>query len=114
MSLLAEIVQALGTSNIKVEKVFSQFRTLLDNQKTSVSSDTLNNILLIQANHDAWTENEQREILDAAQLAYMQTLQKRARHFEQQPFSLSTEEIEQSDQCYTSSEEFESDLEVYE
>lgn len=62
----AEVVICLGVNNSSVERVFSQLSSMLSDRRLSLNAETMNDFLLLKANHRVWSEEQIKLILAEA------------------------------------------------
>ena len=74
--LLYEVISCMGVSNSIVEGGFSQLTCLLTDRRLSLNHNTMENLLLIKANHLAWSDTERSEIIEDALNKHMKTKRK--------------------------------------
>jgi hypothetical protein len=63
---LATLVFSVGLSNATVEKCFSQLTSMLSDRRTNLGPLTMENLLLIKANHLSWIASERDDLMDVA------------------------------------------------
>ncbi|XP_077989284.1 zinc finger protein 862-like [Glandiceps talaboti] len=74
--LLAEIVLSIGVSNSTVEAGFSFLTAMLTDRRLSMNHETMEDLLVIKANHLVFTEMERSEIIESALDEFMQKRRK--------------------------------------
>ena len=75
--LLVEVAMAIGVSNSTVECGFSILTSMLSDRRLSLNHNTMEDLLLIKANHHSWEELERDEILEDALKVFMSKRRKR-------------------------------------
>ena len=68
---------AIGVSNSIVECGFSILTSMLSDRRLSLNHNTMEDLLLIKANHHAWEELEREKILEDALRAFLMKRRKR-------------------------------------
>ena len=71
MCLLVEVAMAIGVSNSTVECGFSILTSMLSDRRLSLNHNTMEDLLLIKANHLVWEEHERDDILEDALKLFM-------------------------------------------
>lgn len=109
--MLVEIIMAVGISNCTVENAFSFLTAMLSDRRLSMKHETMDELLMIRANHLVWSENEREQILDCALVNFMEKRRKLKLSTKpgEEPPSKRSRQISESDD---SSSEAESDSEL--
>ena len=83
--LLVELVLSVGVSNSTVEGGFSILTAMLSDCRLSLNHSTMENLMLIKANHLAWSERDRDEIIDDA-LEHFLSSKRRVLQLDTTPF----------------------------
>ena len=76
LSLVIELITCITGSNSSVERAFSLLTLLLDDQRLSMSHETMEDLLLTKANDSAWSEAERKSIIARAVQIYLEKRRK--------------------------------------
>ncbi|XP_038063160.1 zinc finger protein 862-like [Patiria miniata] len=71
LCLLVELIMAIGVSNSTVECGFSMLTAMLSDRRLSLSHTTMEDLLVIKANHQVWSESERDDIIEASLKNFM-------------------------------------------
>jgi hypothetical protein len=77
LAKLATLIMTIGVSNCIVERSFSQLNSMLNERRLCLLPSTMENLLIVKANHHLFVEDERKEIIDMALDRYLSTRQKR-------------------------------------
>ena len=71
LCMLVEIVMAMGVGNGFVKSCFDILTSMLSDRRLSMSHSTMADLLLIRANHLAWSEKEHEDLISDTVRTYM-------------------------------------------
>ena len=72
LCLLSELITSISGSNSSVERAFSTLTNMLSDRCLKLKHKTIEDMLLIKANHKIWDEKEREAILDRTTEIYLQ------------------------------------------